>query len=619
MTTRYCMYAIFLLVFGLTSISFARTTERVSVASDGTEANNGSSYSSLSADGRYVAFGSEASDLVAGDTNGGEDVFVHDRQTGQTERVSVASDGTQGTYSWWCWPSLSADGRYVTFGSEASGLVADDTNGGYDIFVHDRQTGQTERVSVASDGTQGSYSDLCWPSVSADGRYVSFMSEASDLVAGDTNDAYDIFVHDRQTGLTERVSVTGDGGQDNGKDWWPSISADGRYVGFQSHASNLVAGDTNDWPDIFVHDRQTGGVERVSVASEGTQANGSSYSPSISSDGRYVAFMSQATNLVAGDTNDESDIFVHDRQTGTTERVSMASDGTEANGSSYWTSISSDGRWVAFRSHASDLVAGDTNGAYDIFVHDRQTGTTERVSVASDGTQANGLSYSTSISADGRYVAFSSLASNLVAGDTNGANDIFVHDRQTFEDVPVGSWAFYHIEACVTGGVVAGYGDGTYKPANAVTRDQMAVYISRALAGGDENVPEFTGVPTFPDVPEGFWALDHVEYAASQNVVAGYPDGTYHPEYEVTRDQMAVYVARASVAPTGEAALADYIPADPRNFPDVPSDFWSYKHIEYCVENGVVAGYLDGLYHPEIVVTRDQMAVYVARAFGLAR
>jgi N-acetylmuramoyl-L-alanine amidase len=145
----------------------------------------------------------------------------------------------------------------------------------------------------------------------------------------------------------------------------------------------------------------------------------------------------------------------------------------------------------------------------------------------------------------------------------------------------------------------------------------MAVYIARALAGGDDSVPEFTGAPTFPDVGEGFWALDYVEYAVAQNVVAGYEDGTYHPEYQVTRDQMAVYVARSICDPTGEDGLAGYTPADPRNFPDVDSDFWAYKHIEYCVENGVVQGYEDGYYHPEMVVTRDQMAVYVAKAFGL--
>jgi peroxiredoxin len=186
-----------------------------------------------------------------------------------------------------------------------------------------------------------------------------------------------------------------------------------------------------------------------------------------------------------------------------------------------------------------------------------------------------------------------------------------------FLDVSSDHWAYDEIMACLAAGIVAGYGDGLYHPEYPVTRDQMAVYISRALAGGDENVPEFTDTPTFPDIGAEHWAFDYVEYAVSQNVVAGYDDGSYHPEYAVTRDQMAVYVARSICDPTGEDGLAGYTPADPRDFPDVASDFWSYTHIEYCVENGVVAGYLDGLYHPEIVVTRDQMAVYVQRAFEL--
>jgi DNA-binding beta-propeller fold protein YncE len=194
---------------------------------------------------------------------------------------------------------------------------------------------------------------------------------------------------------------------------------------------------------------------------------------------------------------------------------------------------------------------------------------------------------------------------------------LVIHPPPVFGDVPVGFWAYEEIGACVAVDIVQGYDDGLYRPDRSVTRGQMAVYVSRALAGGDESVPDFTDVPKFPDVGSDHWALDYVEYAVDQNVVAGYEDGYYHSEYDVTRDQMAVYVARAVVAPTGEAALADYVPADPRNFPDVPSDFWSYKHIEYCVENGVVQGYEDGYYRPEIIVTRDQMAVYVARAFEL--
>ncbi len=187
----------------------------------------------------------------------------------------------------------------------------------------------------------------------------------------------------------------------------------------------------------------------------------------------------------------------------------------------------------------------------------------------------------------------------------------------TFADVERGFWALSAVNACYEAGVVAGYDDDLYHPDWPVTRDQMAVYIARALAGGDGNVPAFTDTPSFPDVGGTHWALKCVEYALEQGVVTGYTDGTYQPGNQVTRDQMAVYVARSMVAPSGEAGLVDYIPADPRNFPDVASDSWAYKHIEYCVEQGVVNGYPDGYYYPDLVVTRDQMAVYIARAFGL--
>jgi len=195
--------------------------------------------------------------------------------------------------------------------------------------------------------------------------------------------------------------------------------------------------------------------------------------------------------------------------------------------------------------------------------------------------------------------------------------DLTVQPSGMFSDVPPGHWACAEIGACVNAGIVQGYSDGTYQPAVYVSRDQMAVYISRALAGGESNVPEFTGTPSFTDVPLTWWALKHIEYAVANNVVQGYQDNTYHPEDIVDRAQMAVYVARAMVAPQGDAAFDTYIPVAPRNFPDVPSDSWGYKQIEYCVEHGVVQGYDDNLYHPEREVTRAQMAVYVCRAFGL--
>jgi Tol biopolymer transport system component/Ca2+-binding RTX toxin-like protein len=410
----------------------APATRRVSVASDGIQGNSGSGSHSISADGRYVAFDSYASNLVSGDTNSTGDIFIKDLQTGTTKRISVASDGTQGNNDSY-YPSISADGRYVAFLSSATNLVSGDTNGVNDIFVKDLQTGTTKRISVASDGTQGndqSYnpSNPSNPSISADGRYVTFNSSATNLVSGDTNGAPDIFVKDLQTGTTKRISVASDGTQGNDGSSNPSISPDGRYVAFSSGASNLVSGDTNGVNDIFVKDLQTGTTRRISVASDGTQGNDGSSGPSISADGRYVAFNSTATNLVSGDTNGVNDIFVKDLQTGTTKRISVASDGTQGNDGSSNPSISADGRYVAFTSFASNLVSGDTNNNTDIFVKDLQTGTTKRISVASDGTQGNSYSYISSISADGRYVAFISEARNLVSGDTNNATDIFVHD-----------------------------------------------------------------------------------------------------------------------------------------------------------------------------------------------
>jgi Tol biopolymer transport system component len=425
-------------------------TELVSVAYDnegpywGEEARD----PSISADGRFVAFASESRVLVpgAGDTNGKHDIFVRDRQTGVTQWVSVAPDGSQSDSSSGS-PSISADGRWVAFSSLATSLVPGDTNVQDDIFVHDRQTGVTNRVSVASDGTEanrGSY----YSSISGDGRLVAFISAASNLVPGDTNSADDVFVicnsppqqeddGGNVAGCGARlVSVGSDGSRSNDESSGPSISDCGRFVAFVSEASNLVPDDTNESADVFVYDRLRGATERVSVTSDGTQGDSGSGGPSISGDGRFVAFISEATNLASGDTNGVSDAFVRDRQTGVTERVSVASDGAQANDGSGESAISGDGRFVAFSSTASNLVPGDTNDHGDVFVHDRRTGMTERVSVASDGAQGNEGPWwygsgEPAISGDGRFVAFSSTASDLVPGDTNENGDIFVHDRQT--------------------------------------------------------------------------------------------------------------------------------------------------------------------------------------------
>jgi hypothetical protein len=399
-------------------------TIRASVSSSGLQGNHVSVNPVLSTDGRYVVFQSGASNLIAGDTNGVHDVFIRDRETGQSSRVSVASNGAQANGESVV-PALSADGRYVAFRSFASNLVAGDTNGALDVFVHDRQTGQTTRVSVASDGTQGNGSSFD-PVLSADGRFVAFYSFASNLVPGDTNGRADAFLFDRETSQLSRISVASDGTQGDGDSAVSGLSADGRYAVFYSRATNLVANDTNAEYDVFLHDSQTRTTTRVSVGSDGSQGNSGSDSPAISADGRYVAFRSLASNLVAGDGNNLMDVFVHDRQTGATTRVSQDDSGQVGNGSSDFPSMSADGRYVTFQSMASNLVASDTNATTDSFVYDRVTGKTRRISVSGVGAQSNDQSPRPVLSADGRFIAFSSGASNLVAADTNSWFDSFV-------------------------------------------------------------------------------------------------------------------------------------------------------------------------------------------------
>ena len=287
----------------------------------------------------------------------------------ETTRVSVDSSGAEGNDSSWAGCAVSADGRIVAFWGLASNLVPGDTNCEEDVFVRDRSTGITERISVSSSGAEGN-DESGWPAISADGRIVAFQSRATNLVAGDSNQESDIFVHDRSTGITELISVDSSGAGGNDDSFDPAISADGWVVAFQSLASNLVPGDTKGHPDIFVHDRSTGLTERVNVDSSGTEANGNSQDPAISADGRVVAFSSGARNLVPSDTNRTTDVFVHDRSTGLTERVSVDSSGTEGNSGSGYPALSADGQLVAFFSHASNLVAGDTNFVSDTFVHE---------------------------------------------------------------------------------------------------------------------------------------------------------------------------------------------------------------------------------------------------------
>lgn len=408
------------------------STKRVSTAPDGTEGDSRSVWPSISADGRFASFESLARNLVPGDTNETTDIFVHDRQTGALERVSLTSTGSQANGPSSGPAGLSEDGRFIVFQSAAANLVPGDTNKVGDVYVRDLATGELERVSVSSEGVQST--GYSWGiSISGDGRRVAFESVGSNLVEGDTNRHWDAFVRDRDSNTTRRVSIASDGTEGNSVSQFPTLSADGRFVAFESRSTNLVPRDTNGATDIFVHNLTTGETERVSVASDGSEANSDSTSfarrgISLSADGRFVAYHSYASNLVPNDTNESRDVFVHDRETGITERVSISSSGEEGVGYAGFPWLSADGRLVGFHSSAS-LVPGDDNGDEDVYLHDRLTGTTEMISGGHDGRPSDMYTRFASLSADGSSVAFHTAASNIVPGDTNGQLDIFVRER----------------------------------------------------------------------------------------------------------------------------------------------------------------------------------------------
>jgi Tol biopolymer transport system component len=396
----------------------------VSVGSDDGSVDRTSDHSYVSADGRYITFQS-ASALVADDTNGVEDVFVHDRITGKTVRASTDANGMQGNAPSDD-PAISADGRHVTFRSQASNFVPFDTNWtSWDVFTKDLETEAITRDSVTAQGKQsnGASHD---PVLSADGRYVAFQSFASNLVAGDTNGAPDIFLRDRTTGSITRISITSHGGQANGPSEDPAISDDGTLVAFDSTASNLVGSDTNAASDVFVRDATVGTTIRVSTASSGAEATAGSVKAALAGDGSAIAFASDAPNLVAGDTNAKTDIFVKVLATGATSRASVGDGGAEADKVSGQPSISRDGTRVTFNSQAQNLVPRDTNGAEDIFVRDLVAQATVRVSLGPAGLEADALSRNPAMSADGTTVAFESDATNLVGGDANDGRDVFV-------------------------------------------------------------------------------------------------------------------------------------------------------------------------------------------------
>lgn len=421
-----------------------KATHRLSVHSDGSEALNGDSTNpTISHSGSRVAYQSDATNLVDGDTNGDTDIFLHDLATATTQRISLDYNGSNSNGVSLS-PAISGDGTAVAFSSTATDLVGaevdgcgqePDTNGFSDIFVYRVIPDSLYRASTTSvtfnscDQANGhSYA----PSMAYDWveGAVAFYSYATNLQGTDSNMDADIFVNDRTfSGTTWRYT---DSATFNDGSFYPQISDDGEHVVFHSNATNVVPGNDSTY-DIFAVRRFPTEVELISVNSSGEAGNDDAFYPSVSENGRFVAFYAYATNLVDKDTNNVRDIFVRDREAGITERISVSSSGVEANNHSLHPQISPNGRFVVFESLADNLVRGDNNGDWDVFLHDRLLDTTTRVSVASDGTEGDYLGVLTpfardaDLSADGEYIVFESSFNNLVLGDGNNHTDVFIH------------------------------------------------------------------------------------------------------------------------------------------------------------------------------------------------
>lgn len=403
----------------------------VSQRADGGGGNGDSLAAVSSADGSLTAFQSRADDFSDEDHNLAADIYL--TTLDGTPRLISRGQNDQAADGESRRPDMAANGCCLAFESVASNMVSGDTNQTWDIFLFDLGAGALQLISRGFDGPANGPSSE--PALSADGRFVIFESKASNLTPGDTNGVADIFAFDRRMQTITLLTQGLDGAPANHASANPAVSADGRYVVFDSWADNLVKSDTNRTLDVFWLDRRSGDLRRVSQAADGSEADRPSQRPALTADGDLVAFESLATNLTPGDVNDVADVFVYVIGSDAVERVSVSSIGEAANDTSGTARLSADGRFVVFASFADNLTPGDGNYSLDVFVHDRQTGITQNIS-SRPGVNANGASNNPSISADGRYIAFDSVAANLIPGDDNAAIDIFLFDRalaQTFQ------------------------------------------------------------------------------------------------------------------------------------------------------------------------------------------
>ena len=461
----------------------------------------------FSADGRSLGFLS-AGALAPGDTNGDLDIYVRDLATGALKWASVPGAGAPGNGA--CFDgALSADGNLLIFSSTSSNLVQGDTNTAMDVFVKNFQTGALTRISTSTNNAEGNNASA-GGSISADGRVAVFDSFAGNLVGGDTNGAVDVFVKNFGTGALERVSVAANGTQADGQSSFARISADGKRVFFLSDAGNLTAtADATPFGvDLYEKDIETKAVRCVSTNAAGAQGNQGADLYVLSADGRYLVFASLSNNLVVGDTNDKTDIFRKDLQSGAIDRVSTAANGAEANGGSTSPSVSADGRYVTFASDSTNIVAGASNQLH-IYRKDMLTGAVMLISASAAGQAANADSFRTATSSDGQRVAFDSDATNLTA-DANGQPDVFLVDANLVQNrIAIDELRYVEARLAVGTATSVGiaWGDGTSEQA---TPSNGTVRLGHAYAAAGEKAAVVT-------VSEGgqSWAVPYVVTTAA--------------------------------------------------------------------------------------------------------
>lgn len=434
--TRFLPYstiAILLLITG----ADAQSLSLVSTNASGAPANRSSIASATSKLPHYVAFDSNAFDIVANDFNSQPDIFLKNLQTQSTIRINVGPGGIEAN-GLARWPSMADDGSVVVFASNATNLLPLG-NAFYHIYAYTVATGQLRRVSVSSAGMAGNNnSDL--PTISKTGRYVGFMSHATNLVPGDTNGSWDAFVHDMVTGVTSRVSISSTGAEANGPSNYPYVTPNGRWAVFESVAPNLVPSDTNQASDVFVRDMLLNQTVRASVDALGHEGSlaASMFEGdrrNISDNGRYVVFSSDAPDLVPNDTNQTHDVFLKDLWTGSIARVNLTTTGQQAfspgSNNMQRPMISSDGRFVVFSSIDSNLVPNDTNNVVDVFLRDTFLNTTTLISQSSQGVVGDYASSIPYITSDGRNILFRSRATNLTGAPVLGYDfQIYLYSRQ---------------------------------------------------------------------------------------------------------------------------------------------------------------------------------------------